>query len=185
MIMSLFRQKARIANRQIVDSVHASVVAAARHPVLFAGFGIPDKPLGRYESIGLHMILLLHRTRGNDGALGQLSSDVLDEFFKDVDHSIRELGVGDAGVPKRMKKLARMFYGRMASYWTAIDAGDAQALAQALKRNILPDDPDAAGLDAPGLAAYMMTAAADLGRQADADILAGRVVFPGPDMRGA
>lgn len=178
MIMSLFRQTSKNANRRIVDSLYASVIAAGRQPRLFAGLGIPDTPLGRYESIGLHMILLLHRTRGQDGPFAQMSSDILDEFFKDVDHSIRELGVGDAGVPKRMKKLARMFYGRMGAYWTAIDNDDLDSLAQALKRNILPDDPDASGLDAKGLAAYMMTGAAALRTQADADILAGRIVFP-------
>lgn len=38
-----------------------------------------------------------------------------------------------------MKKLARMFYGRVGAYGAALDANDAQALAAALTRNIRPD----------------------------------------------
>ncbi len=59
-----------------------------------------------------------------------------------MDHSLRELGIGDASVPKRMKKLARMFYGRAAAYDVALEASDAQAFAKALERNIFPDGPN-------------------------------------------
>lgn len=77
--------------------------------------------------------------RGENKALVDLAQEIADEFFKDVDHSLRELGIGDQGVPKRMKKLARMFYGRVAAYGEALDANDAEALAAALTRNIRPD----------------------------------------------
>ncbi len=185
MIMSLFRQSTKSANRRFVDAIYASVIAAARNPVLYADYGIPDEPLGRYESLGLHMILLMRRTRATETALEQLAVDVLDEFFKDIDHSIRELGVGDAGVPKRMKKLSRMFYGRMGAYWEAIDAGNVPALAEALKRNILPDHPAHADLDAEAIATYMMVAAEALANQTDTDLLAGTIAFPEPASKGA
>ena len=116
MIVSLFRRTTHHTNRMITDRVFEQIVAAARQPVLYARWGMPDTPLGRYESLGLHMILLLHRTRQAGPELEGLTQDIVDEFFKDIDHSIRELGVGDAGVPKRMKKLARMFYGRIGPY---------------------------------------------------------------------
>ena len=177
MIMSLFRRRSNL-NRRIVDKAYASIVTAARNPVFFADWGVPDTPLGRYESVGLHMILFLYRTRGMEGAAEGLSQDLLDEFFKDVDHSIRELGVGDPSVPKRMKKLARMFYGRMGNYWKAIDQGDADALGEAVARNIAPETPDA--IDRANMAGYMMRAAEGLKQIPDADLLAGTVRFPEP-----
>ncbi len=61
--------------------------------------------------------------RPSGDASGAWPTDIVDAFFEDVDHSIRELGIGDMGVPKRMKKLARMFYGRANSYGEALDAG--------------------------------------------------------------
>ena len=60
------------------------------------------------------MFLFQHRMRGESGASREIAQVLIDEFFGDVDHSLRELGIGDIGVPKRMKKLARMFYGRTA-----------------------------------------------------------------------
>ncbi|MBO6638235.1 MAG: ubiquinol-cytochrome C chaperone [Roseitalea sp.] len=178
MIVSLFRRKGQNANRIIVDRMFQQVVDAARQPVLYADWGIPDTPLGRYESLGLHMIVLLHRTRDAGEPVEALAQDVLDEFFKDIDHSIRELGVGDVGVPKRMKKLARMFYGRMGPYWEAIDAGDAGALATALGRNIMPDNAASANLKADAIANYMLAAATELAAQSNETLLTGDLAFP-------
>lgn len=64
---------------------------------------------------------------------------------------MRELGIGDQGVPKRMKKFAGMFYGRLEAYAAALDASDATALAAALARNIYPQ-ADASAPDMRGLA---------------------------------
>jgi cytochrome b pre-mRNA-processing protein 3 len=104
--------------------------------------------------------------------------DVLDEFFKDVDHSIRELGVGDPSVPKRMKKLARMFYGRMGHYWSALDNNDAEALGDAIARNIAPEAPET--IDRMAVAGYMQRAAKTLAGVSDDELLAGIVRFPEP-----
>jgi len=172
MIVSLFRRKAGNSNAAIVDAVYEGIISAARQPVLYTNFGIPDTPLGRYESLSAHMIVFLHRTRGASTALEALAQDVLDEFFKDVDHSIRELGIGDAGVPKRMKKLGRMFYGRMGPYWEALDGGPLAGFEEALKRNITPDDATNT-LNCAGLAQYLLTLRDRLAEIDDAQFLDG------------
>ncbi|MEM1376230.1 MAG: ubiquinol-cytochrome C chaperone family protein [Pseudomonadota bacterium] len=178
MILSLFRPKKPNANKQIVDDTFEAIVAAARQPTLYADWGIPDTPLGRYESLSLHMILFLHRTRNAPELVQALAQDVVDEFFKDIDHSVRELGVGDAGVPKRMKKLGKMFYGRMGPYWEAIDANDLDALSDAITRNISPVSPEAAqSLKGADLAAYAMAVANYLSTASDDDLLKGRLAF--------
>lgn len=178
MIMSLFRRSSKNLNRRIIDTAYGAVVEAARQPVLFRDWGIPDTPLGRYESVGLHLILFLYRARSAPPPADELAQDVLDEFFKDVDHSIRELGVGDPGVPKRMKKLARMFYGRMGRYWTALDAGDAVELGNALAHNIAPEAPGS--IDRSALADYMIRSARSLADVSDEELLAGVVRFAEP-----
>ncbi|MBC2884896.1 ubiquinol-cytochrome C chaperone [Ochrobactrum sp. CM-21-5] len=138
MILQLFRRKSKV-NEAIVLRVYETIVAAARQKRFYAQFQVPDTPLGRYEMLSVHIFLGLHRMKGDNSALMALAQELTDEFFKDVDHSLRELGIGDQGVPKRMKKLARMFYGRVETYGTALDANDAAALAAALTRNIRPD----------------------------------------------
>ncbi|KAA9361268.1 ubiquinol-cytochrome C chaperone family protein [Ochrobactrum sp. Sa2BUA5] len=138
MILRLFRRKSK-ANETVVLRVYETIVAAARQKRFYAQFQVPDTPLGRYEMLSVHIFISLHRMKGENSVLMPLAQDIADEFFKDVDHSLRELGIGDQGVPKRMKKLARMFYGRVSSYGTALDADDKKALATALTRNIRPD----------------------------------------------
>ena len=131
---------ASAANRKITDALYEQIVAAARQPLLYAEWNVPDTPLGRFEMIALHVFLVLHRLRGEAGDAADVAQNLTDAFFADVEHSIRELGIGDLGVPKRMKKLARMFYGRAVSYGEAIDSGDRASLAAALARNVRPDD---------------------------------------------
>ncbi|WP_336057320.1 ubiquinol-cytochrome C chaperone family protein [Nitratireductor sp. CH_MIT9313-5] len=169
---------ARRNRRAVVDRLYAEIVAAARQPVPYAEWQVPDTPLGRFEMLSLHLFLFLHRIRGREGALADIGQEVTDQFFKDVDHSLRELGIGDMGVPKRMKKLARMFYGRLSSYGDAIDAGDEAALAAALKRNLRPDAQD--WDEASHLASYVLKAHEALVATPDEDIQSGKIAFPEP-----
>lgn len=171
-----FFRGSRDANTEIVDAIYAQIVAAARQPVFYADWDVPDTPLGRFEMVSLHMFLFLHRTGGEKGPLADLAQELTDEFFKDIDHSLRELGIGDMGVPKRMKKLAKMFYGRAQSYARAVEAGDLDALADALGRNITPQTEN--WPQARQLARYMVEAGRLLREQADETFLAGKVTLP-------
>ncbi len=170
---------ARRANTAVIDRIYGEIVAAARRPAFYAEMGVPDTPLGRFEMLSLHVFLLFRRVKqGRNAALDAVVQEVTDEFFKDVDHSLRELGIGDMGVPKRMKKLARMFYGRCHAYGEALDAGDATALQAALTRNIRPDiDSQEGWPGAAPLASYVTAAVGYMERQDDEALLAGRVDF--------
>jgi cytochrome b pre-mRNA-processing protein 3 len=161
-------------NSAIVNRLFETIVAASRQPDLYARFGAPDTPLGRFEMLSLHMALVLRAARGREGAVRDLVQKLTEEFFTDVDHSLRELGIGDTGVPKRMKTLASMFYGRVDAYCRAIDAGDAEGLAQALERNIVPGGQLA---DAAGLASRVMAAAAAAEASVDDGLVEGRLSF--------
>ncbi len=127
-------------NNDIADAIYMQIVAAARQPLYFSRFGVPDTPIGRFEAIALHMVLYLRRAKSAGADCEATAQQVTEEFFNDVDYALRELGIGDTSVPKRMKKLAKMFYGRAASYTVALDEGNREALASALMRNILPDN---------------------------------------------
>jgi len=126
-------------NREITERVYREIARCARRPDYYLHMNVPDTVMGRFEMISVVMVLFLRRAESGSEALRQLSGDVVDHFFAELDHSIRELGVGDLSVPKRMKKLARMFYGRAESYSGMLDSGNARGLAEALRRNIHPD----------------------------------------------
>ncbi|QDZ03296.1 ubiquinol-cytochrome C chaperone [Nitratireductor mangrovi] len=162
-------------NRAIVDALYSQIVAASRQPCFYSIWQVPDTPLGRFEVLSLHVFLLMHRAR-DDAALKELVQELTDEFFRDVDHSLRELGIGDLGISKRMKRLARMFYGRAQSYGQALDAGDDEALAVALARNVRPDSDVWPG--AHGLADYVVKAHGLLKEQDARHLLGGEITFP-------
>jgi cytochrome b pre-mRNA-processing protein 3 len=137
---------------------------------------VPDTPLGRFEMLSLHMFLFQHRLRGEGGVPQEVAQVLIDEFFLDVDHSLRELGIGDVGVPKRMKKLAKMFYGRTAAYDDALERNDRDGLTAALARNVRPDA--GAWLEAPLLAGYVIDACNQLAAQPSDSIVSGTLAFP-------
>lgn len=165
----------RSASATATEGLYREIVAAARQPVFYSLWKVPDTPLGRFEMLALHVFLVLHRIRGDDSA-SEIGQELTDEFFRDVDHSLRELGIGDMGIPKRMKKLARMFYGRAASYGDALDGNDDDALAAALARNVIPDRPY--WPESAALAAYVFAAQEALAKQATSEFLSGVARFP-------
>jgi cytochrome b pre-mRNA-processing protein 3 len=153
-------------------------VAAARQPYFYSDLEVPDSPLGRYEMLSLHVYLFVRRIKGRSPALKAIGQEVTDEFFRDVDHSLRELGIGDSGVPKRMKKLVRMFYGRIESYDKALESNDQPALVAALARNVRPDSDNWSG--AATLAHYVERVVRSLENQPDEVLASGKVIFPDP-----
>lgn len=177
MIFSLFGRKK--ANLAVVRRQYETITRTARNPLFYREMNAPDTVMGRFEILVLHMVLFFRHSR-NAGDIAQMvAQEIVEAFFEDIDHSMRELGIGDAGVPKRMKKLTRMFYGRVKSYEDAIAAGDAAALAAALGRNIHPAaEADAPPMDA--LAAYALVADAGLAAVPARHFEDGTVAFPDP-----
>lgn len=179
MILNLFKRKK--ANQALVERQYAEITRAARSPRFYEEMGVPDTVMGRFEMISVHLILYLRRTGAAGAAAKGIAQDIVDAFFEDVDHSIRELGIGDTSVPKRMKKLARMFYGRAQSYGMALDADDRPGLVAALKRNIYPDHGDTAP-SMQALADWLFGAAQALGDVSEETLAAGQLAFPSADL---
>lgn len=166
--------KNRNALQASEDGLYAAIVAAARQSAFYAHWGVGDTPLGRFEMLALHMVLVLRRLDGAGPQAKALAQGLTDGFFQDVDHSLRELGIGDKGVPRRMKTLSQMFFGRAVAYGNALGEGSEAALAEALTRNVWPEGHG----NAQALAAYMLASAKNLAGQPDAMLLAGQCAFP-------
>lgn len=176
MIFGLFKKKKH--NQVIVDRQYAALTSAARIPFFYSDLGVPDTVMGRYEMLSIVMILFFRRTAKSSTSGQELAQEIVDAFFQDLDHSIRELGIGDQGVPKRMKKLAGMFYGRLETYARALDAGDVDELAASLARNIYPESQSAP--DMKRLAEWMVEVERHLAATTEDDIARGGAVIPAP-----
>ncbi|GJD81077.1 ubiquinol-cytochrome C chaperone family protein [Methylobacterium gregans] len=148
------------ARRRLIETLHLRINEASRAPALYTDLGVPDTVEGRFEALCLHVILVLRRMRALPDPAADVAQDLVNAVFLQLDAALRELGVGDFGVPKRMKKLGAAFYGRAEGYDAALDADDMAALRAALARNVLGQDGAVhADAEAAGLAAYVRAAA--------------------------
>jgi len=121
------------------DSVYAGIVALARRPWLYSRAGVPDTVSGRFDMIVLHLALVMERLRDGGPALQAFSQTLLEAMFADMDRNLREMGVGDLSVAKRMHTMAGVYYGRALAYREAFSSADPPAaVAQVLARNLFP-----------------------------------------------
>jgi cytochrome b pre-mRNA-processing protein 3 len=174
MIFQLLRRGRR---RQTIDALYGAIVAQARHPEFYRDFGVPDTVDGRFEMIVLHIALFVRRVRSEPDDIRTLGQEIFDRFCADMDHSLREMGVGDLAVPKRMKGIGEAFYGRAQTYDRALAGADTEAVAATLSRNVF------AASDHPGarrLAAYVTAAERHLAGQGRLALAGGTLDFPAP-----
>jgi cytochrome b pre-mRNA-processing protein 3 len=175
MVFGLFRKDPRQA---LIERLYDRVAAASRRPWLYLELGIPDTAEGRFETLALHVILVLRRLQQLPAPAGEVAQELTDTFFRHLEGSIRELGVGDVVVPKRMKSLAESFFGRIRAYAAALDAADGAELAKALARNVYGTDHPA-----EALAGYVLRSEAELaGLNFDALLQEGRLFPQGPSV---
>ena len=117
-------------------ALYGHVVEAARAPFLYRDLGVPDTLDGRFDLVGLFAFLMVRRLEAEPPAGHRLAQAVFDAMFSDMDVNLREMGVGDLSVGKRVKAMWKAFHGRSASYAAALAAADDAALEAALARNV-------------------------------------------------
>lgn len=160
----------------IAASLYGAIVAQARNPALYTALGVADTVDGRFEMVVLHTVLVVGRLQEGGERERAIAQKIFDLYNTDMDRSLRELGVGDLGVPKRMKKMAERFYGRASAYGALLDAGDREGLAAAMERNVY-GKPSPEGRP---LADYVLAAFRSLKGTGLAALLAGTVNLPDP-----
>lgn len=171
MILSLFRKNTAT---EPVYAVYSAIVAQSRQPLFYAEWNVPDTVTGRFDMISLHLALLFRRLRAGSGTQKDFSQAVFDLFFQDMDRSLREMGIGDLGVPKRIQKMGNIFFGLLAAMNEAMDRNDAAALEAVLARNVFDG---ATGSNVSALAEYLLAQDHFLGTQPAETITGGRLEF--------
>ncbi len=158
--MLLWFRKPPAHQREQAERLYAAIVAQARQPVFYRERGVPDTVDGRFDMILLHSFMVMLRLRDDDTAGGgqSLLQTLYDIMFVDMDHAIREIGVGDLSVGRHIRRMMKAFNGRMAAYENALD--DQEAMKDVLRRNVYGTvaDVDPAALES--MAAYVRTTCA-------------------------
>ena len=162
-----------------ISALYGMIVAQARLPCFYRDYAVADTVNGRFDLIVLHLALVIERLTQDAGLQG-LGQGLFDRFCQDMDHNLREMGVGDLKVPKEMQRMGEAFYGRARAYRAALSAADAgQALVETVTRNIYGGSPASPAV-AGRLAAYIWATVRDLKGQDQAGLAAGTVRFPDP-----
>ena len=121
--------------------LYGAAVAAARDPFLYTALHVPDTLDGRFDMIGLYTFLLIQRVKREASPGPALAQAVFDAMFSDMDINLREMGVGDLSVGRKVRVMWEAFHGRAAAYAAAMTASDVAALDAALERNVWRGKP--------------------------------------------
>ncbi len=177
-IARLFSRRGR---EDAVPAIYLALVEQARRPGFYTACGVPDTVDGRFDLLVLHVFLVMHRLKAEGGTAAAFAQKLFDYMFADMDQSLREMGVGDLSVGKKVKHMARSFYGRVVAYEKGLEAPEAEPLEAALRRNLFGTvEPDADRLAL--ISAYVRREAGALSRQPAERLLAGELTFgPPPD----
>jgi cytochrome b pre-mRNA-processing protein 3 len=155
---SLFRRKNPLA--EFASAIYARTAGEARAPELFEACGIPDTLDGRFDALALQAALMIDRLRREpDGEA--LAQEFFDAMFHHLDLTLRELGVQDLGVGRRIKIMAEGLQGRALAYRAAL-AGGPTPLAEVLRRNAYGGRPPVDDAAVVRLEAYVRRQAAQL-----------------------
>jgi len=172
----------RRRQERIAAELYVKLVEQARSPAFFTACGVPDTLDGRFEALALHAFLVFHRLKREAPPAPDFAQVLFDHMFADMDLSLREIGVTDFSIAKKVKAMGRGFYGRIVAYDRGLGAEDPEALESALRRNLYGTAEPAAG-QVRAVAAYLRREVAGLAEQPAAGFLAGDVRFgPAPEM---
>lgn len=147
MLQRLFQPRpAALAGR----ALYAPLIEQARTPAFYLGGRVPDTNEGRFELYALHLALVARRLHAAGAFAEEASQALFDAFLQGLDDGLREIGIGDLTVPKKMKKLGAALYGRFKNYDAALEEDSDRSLEQVLARTVYVgvEDPPASALAA-------------------------------------
>ena len=160
----------------VPDRLFNAIMSQALQPKFFGSGTISDTFGGRFEITTIHAMLVFRRLRSAGEYGPQLAQDVFALLFSGFDDALREIGTGDLKVGKKIKDIAKAFYGRAESYDAALDedlTAEPDPLVDVLMRNVqLTSD------GSERLAHYIRDADAILKSLTDDELLSGTVSWP-------
>jgi cytochrome b pre-mRNA-processing protein 3 len=158
------------------SKLYGAIVAQARLPGLYQAYGLPDTLEGRFAAVSLHLFAVLDRLKAEGAYARDLAQALTDRFSEDMEVVLREIGVSDLRIPKKMRALTASSAALLETYEKAFAAGEGAFVAAIAES--LPLEGDAAMHTAARLAAYLSEVMRALRTQAIAEIEAGRVRCP-------
>lgn len=122
-------------DRAVARPLWHRTVEIAREPEWYRDCGVADTVAGRFDMITLILSVVLIRME-KDQDLIEPSVRLTELFVDDMDGQLRESGVGDLVVGKRMGQLMSVLGGRLGAYREGLASADEAVMAEAVARNV-------------------------------------------------
>lgn len=155
--------------RETLRPLWHRVVELAREPVYFAECGVADTIAGRFDLITAIVSVMMVRLEASD--LRAESALLAELFVEDMEGQLREFGVNDVVVGKRVGKLMSVLGGRLGAYRPALNSRDADKLAAAVGRNVTFVEGTDEAAASRKVAARLLALSDRLGRFEDAELI--------------
>ncbi len=175
-MFGLFKSK---KSEEEAYKLYRAIVEQARNPLFYSEYGVPDTVDGRFDMIVLHAHLVFDRLKDGNDTHETLSQAIFDMMFADMDQNLREMGVGDIGVAKRIRAMAEAFYGRATVYANALQQKENDDLEAGITKNLFRKS-EPSGLQVATTADYVRKQMSQLAAQDLNDILKGYISFYEP-----
>ncbi len=122
--------------RDLIDSFYYKIVNVSRNKAFYDKLLVPDTIDGRYDLLMLFSIILTFNL-SKCGSIGRdLSQNLFDKIFIDLDLSLRELGAGDAGVHIKIKQMINLYMGRQEVYCNCLINKDFDKFKKHIIKNV-------------------------------------------------
>jgi cytochrome b pre-mRNA-processing protein 3 len=152
--------------------LYDAIVSRARQPIFHTVFAVPDTLDGRFDVLCLHAYAIMDILKSAGPIAGGIGTELANLIFVGFDDALRQLGVSDMGMGRRIRAMADAFYGRLKAYGAARDESE---LAAALLRNVYRGD-EARQPETVALAHYIFALRQNLRNQSGL-LLEGRADF--------
>jgi cytochrome b pre-mRNA-processing protein 3 len=154
-----------------ITKLYQACITQARRPEFYQAMAVPDTIDGRFDLLLLHVFMVMRKMGDESEAKQQL----FDMMFADMDENLREMGVGDMSIAKKMKPMLGAFYGRSQAYEKALADGN-EALSAVLHRNLYATKPVSADVLQP-MVDYVRHSTDRLEKQPLNEVLSGQPTF--------
>lgn len=160
---------------QAAQDIYQDILHQVRTPLFYSNCGVPDSFDGRFDLLMLHVFIVLHAVNLRSDARGDFGQALFDVCFTNMDQTLREIGIGDMGIHKHMKRILKGYNGRMHAYEETVS--DMEAFKAALRRNVYGtlDAPEEVGVEK--LADYVLRQIEALEEKPLEDLYAGQIEF--------
>ncbi|MBX7247811.1 MAG: ubiquinol-cytochrome C reductase [Caulobacteraceae bacterium] len=158
-------------------ALYSAVAAQSRAPVFYQALGVPDRIDARFELYSLHLAILLERLAGQGEQAEEVAQEAFDAYVRSLDDVLRDVGIGDLSMAKKMKQVAALVLGRLKGVRDALAPPDVAVLEALLGRTVYAEADSA---EPARLAAYVVAAHEALAAQPLAELLAGKPAWPQP-----